>query len=347
MVLRLLVIVLTLCCLSGCGVAYIAKSATYQFSMLNSRVPNLVARASGELSFQERQTLDVIEEVRGFGSRLGLNVGELYGTIAMGWNHTIWNVSAAKPLAFESTTWWFPIVGTVPYLGFFEKEEALKQLEELKADGLEVYLRTAGAYSTLGYFEDPILPSMLRWSEWTVARVILHELTHATIWLPGSVNFNESVANFVGDAAALKFLTAKYGPESQTLQRALLSMEDNRTWRILLTSLYADLAKVYKNPDFSDTEKTARKKELYQSLPERVRVTKFHQPEPYLKIAGQPWNNPRLMQFRTYNDNRKYFQAILDKCHGNILHFIKEMDRIARNHAAPMNYLRETYESKH
>ena len=76
------------------------------------------------------------------------NVGELYGTVALGWDHTIWNVSASKPLAFEPATWWFPIVGTVPYLGFFEKDEALDQVKALEADGLETYLRTAGAYST-------------------------------------------------------------------------------------------------------------------------------------------------------------------------------------------------------
>ena len=120
MVLRLSALLTACLLLSSCGVAYVTKAATYQFSMLNSRVPNLEARASGQLSLQERQTLDVIEEVRGFGSKLGLNVGELYATVALGWDYTIWNVSASEPLSFQSATWWFPIVGTVPYLGFFE-----------------------------------------------------------------------------------------------------------------------------------------------------------------------------------------------------------------------------------
>jgi|MDSW01.2.fsa_nt_gb predicted aminopeptidase len=344
MVFRLLL--LSLLCLSqlGCGLAYVTKAATYQFSMLNSRVPNLEARASGQLTLQERQTLDVIEEVRGFGSKLGLNVGELYGTVALGWNHTIWNVSGSKPLAFESVTWWFPIVGTVPYLGFFEKDQALEQVKVLEAQELETYLRTAGAYSTLGYFEDPILPNMLYWSEWTVARVILHELTHATIWLPGSVNFNESVANFVGEVAGLKFLEAKYGIKSQTLARAKASLEDQRTWRILLQKLYQDLAEVYDHATWPDEVKREKKTELYASLPARVNSASFQYPKRYLALANQNWNNPRLMQFRTYNDNRKYFEALLSDNNGDVLEFMKAMNRIARRHSSPLEYLKQRYQ---
>ena len=344
--LRLLAIIILLSSLSGCGVAYIAKSATYQFSMLSSRVPNLEARASGNLNLEERRTLDVIEEVRGFGSHLGLHVGELYGTVAMGWDHTIWNVSASKPLAFESATWWFPIVGTVPYLGFFERDEALGQVKDLQDAGLETYLRTAGAYSTLGYFEDPILPSMLQWSEWTVARVILHEPTHVTIWLPGSVNFNESVANFVGNAAALQFLEAKYGAQSQTLKRANLSLKDQSTWRILLKDLYADLETLYRDPSLDDATKLARKAQLYESITARVNQAPFHHPRHYLRLAQQNWNNPRLMQFRTYNNNQRYFQALLDENQGDILEFMKAMNRIARRHSSPMNYLKTSYSGK-
>jgi predicted aminopeptidase len=324
-------------------VAYIAKSATYQFSMLSSRVPNLEARASGELTLEQRRTLDVIEEVRGFGSHLGLHVGELYGTVAMGWDHTIWNVSASKPLTFESATWWFPIVGTVPYLGFFEKPEALEQVQALKDEGLETYLRTAGAYSTLGYFEDPILPSMLQWSEWTVARVILHELTHATIWLPGSVNFNESVANFVGNAAALQFLEAKYGAQSQTLKRANLYLEDQSTWRILLKELYTDLEALYRDSSIGDPNKLKRKAQLYDSITTRVSSAPFHYPQYYLRLAKQSWSNPRLMQFRTYNNNQPHFQALLNENKGDILKFMKAMNRIARRHSSPMDYLKKTY----
>ena len=343
MVFRLFALLVAAMVLSSCGVAYVGKAATYQLSMLNSRVPNLEARASGQLSREERQTLDIIEEVRGFGSRLGLNVGELYGTVALGWDHTIWNVSASKPLAFEPATWWFPIVGTVPYLGFFEKDEALDQVKALEADGLETYLRTAGAYSTLGYFEDPILPSMLRWSEWTAARVILHELTHATIWLPGSVNFNESVANFVGDAAAMRFLETKYGAQSQSVARAKASQSDHRVWRVLLQGLYQELAQLYQNQELTDEAKTIEKKKLYDSLPARVDTANFQYPRRYQIIASQKWNNPRLMQFRTYNDNRKYFDALLDECGGDILKFMKAMNRIARRHHHPLKYLRQVY----
>ena len=184
---------------------------------------------------------------------------------------------------------------------------------------------------------------MLRWSEWTAARVILHELTHATIWLPGSVNFNESVANFVGDVAALKFLKAKYGPKSQTLERAKASLKDQKIWRILLQDLYQELSEVYTHPDFTDEFKRSQKKKLYASLPNRVQRAPFQYPNRYLALARQKWSNPRLMQFRTYNDNRKYFEALLQDNNDDVLKFMKAMHRIARQHRSPLKHLREIY----
>ena len=97
------------------------------------------------------------------------------------------------------------------------------------------------------------------------------------------------------------------------------------------------------NQELTDEAKTIEKKKLYDSLPARVDTANFQYPRRYQIIASQKWNNPRLMQFRTYNDNRKYFDALLDECGGDILKFMKAMNRIARRHHHPLKYLRQVY----
>lgn len=342
-VVRTIFFIASLLGLSGCGLGYVANAATYQVSMLTSRVPNLEARASGKLTFPQRQKLDIVEELRGFGSREGLKVGELYAAVALGWQHTIWNVSAAEPLAFKSATWWFPIVGTVPYLGFFTHSEATQEAESLRKKGLDIYVRKAGAYSTLGYFADPILPQMLNWSEWTLARVILHELTHATVWLPGSVNFNESVANFVGETAALKFLAAKYGPASHPVQAAIQWQKDRETWRMLLSELYQELSTLYLDKLTTREQKLSRKQRLFTSIKARVDKAHFFRPHVFESLAQTKWNNARLMQFRTYNNSQQYFTALLANCDNNLETFLKEISHLAARHSDPMAFLRSTY----
>ena len=88
-------------------------------------------------------------------------------------------------------------MGRVPYLGFFRRKDAEPWIRRLENQGYETYIRTAGAYSTLGWFEDPVLPGMLKWSDYRLADTVLHELAHATVWIKGSVKFNESFASFV------------------------------------------------------------------------------------------------------------------------------------------------------
>ena len=129
----------------------------------------------------ELQRLDLVEQT-GFG-QLGARLG---------WDHTIYNVTGSAPLAFEPVVFWFPVVGSFPYLGFFDRDQARAHASGLRRQGKDVWVRTAGAYSTLGWFEDPILPHMLDWDEYSLAGTLLHELAHATLWVPGSVQFNES-----------------------------------------------------------------------------------------------------------------------------------------------------------
>jgi len=106
----------------------------------------------------------------------------------------------------ESITWWFPIVGRVPYLGYFSKADRDSKASELRTEGYDVYETGVGAYSSLGWFDDPIYSPMLRRSEADFAHLIFHELTHRTLWIRGSVEFNENLAEYAADFLLEKLL---------------------------------------------------------------------------------------------------------------------------------------------
>jgi predicted aminopeptidase len=327
--------------LPSCGVRYVAVSAWYQAEMLASREPVDEVLASGVLSAGEAQRLALFGEVKRFGATIGLSATDNYDSYARTWRRTIWNVSACPPLSFENRTWWFPIVGTVPYLGFFSDEEAATWRVRLEAEGYEVHQRTVAAYSTLGWFRDPILPGMMQWNEPQIAETVLHELAHATLWIPGSVNFNESFASVVGLTAGDQYLVAKYGVDAPVVQA---SRDDDHDWyrfRDLLQGLYAELDAVYTSAA-SDEEKQVRKAELYASLDDRVLASEIRQKPRYLQIVRtQVWNNPRLAQFRTYNSGEAEFQAVMERNDSDVRAFIEDVRHITEGAGDPFAALRE------
>jgi predicted aminopeptidase len=320
----------------GCGARYIVVSAYYQAELLSSRQPVEKVLENGGLSAGEEQRLRLFAEVKSFGKDIGLSATHNYDTYARTWDRTIWNVCAAPPLSFEPKTWWFPIVGTVPYLGYFTEAEAQTQRIRLEAEGYEVYMRTVAAYSTLGWFRDPILPQMLRWDEPQIAETVSHELAHATLWIPGSVAFNESFASVVGTEAGNQYLAHKYGPESAEVVAAREGSHDWLVFQAVLDGLYRELDAVYRSPQLSDVEKTAQKAELYASLADRVRASTIRNQPRYLQaVRLQQWNNARLMQFRTYNSAEAEFQALLQRHDANIPAFIDDVRRITKGAKDP------------
>lgn len=326
---------ITLVTLPGC-VGYVLKAGYHQAELLASRRPIDRVLAEGGLGAGEEQRLRLIGEIKAYGRDLGLSATQNYGTYAEGWDRTIWNLSACEPLSLEPVTWSFPIVGRVPYLGYFVEADARTREAELQARGYDVHVRTAGAYSTLGWFRDPVLPGMLRWSEADLAETVFHELAHATLWVPGSVAFNESFASFVGEAAVEQWLRDRYGPESAPVLELQRSARDGQRFEATLHGLYEDLDTVYRDPALDDAAKAVRKAELYASLASRLLGAGLEAPLPYVNAARRSsWNNARLMQFRTYNANEAWFQAMWEQSGRDVARFIARVEVITRGERDP------------
>lgn len=315
--------------LGGCQMGYVTKSVYYQLELLSYRVDTQEVLEKGLLGAGKRERLKFVETLRKYAHREGLETRESYSTLALNWPRELFNISAAPEDSFRPITWNFPIVGTVPYLGFFNRKDSFPILRDLQERKLDIYARPVRAYSTLGWFDDPILPPMLSWPDFPLMRTVFHELSHATLWLPGSVRFNESFASFMGEQMALNYLEERYGKESSQWKEATQYLADSARYEAALLQLYTELEGVYTS-GLSREEKLREKRRLYATLPSRVKALQFHGPEPYLASArSKTWNNARLMQFRAYNDLKGLF-ARAYRLQGStislLLEFLKNAD---------------------
>ncbi len=314
---------------------YLARQGYFQAELLWGRVPLEAVHDDPSLGSPERQRLAWIPDVQAFGDALGLKSSRSYDTINPSWRRTIYNVSACDPVAFEPVRWRFPIVGSMPYLGYFRPEDARRRKRALEHRGFDVYVRTAGAYSTLGWFADPVLPHMLRWDEGRLANTLLHERAHATLWIPGSVKFNESFAGFVGNEGERRYLVHRHGADSDPVRAHARRVADDLLWRETLHATYKALEVVYADEGRTVGQKLRDKDVVLASLPTRLVERGVEEPR-YLRAARQgPWNNARLVQFRTYHTAHDHFAVLLEQEGGDLTRFIARVGEITRGARDP------------
>ncbi|HZP40550.1 MAG TPA: aminopeptidase [Candidatus Binatia bacterium] len=212
---------------SGCGsTAYVARVGWAEAKVLLRRepIPELLARPSLDPGLRTR--LGLVLAARDFArDTLGLAVGDSYASFAtVDGDGQVWVLSAARRDRLEPYTWWYPIVGRVPYRGFFDAASARAAGAKLARRDLDVEVRTAAAFSTLGWFADPLLSSTVEEPPVSVVETVLHELFHATLYRPGETAFDESAATFVGHRGAIAFFCA--GPAAEPTRCA----EARRRW---------------------------------------------------------------------------------------------------------------------
>lgn len=221
-----------LCGLSGPG-CYYAHLGAGQARLLLARHSTAELRADPETPDHLRAQLQLVDQARHFAADLGLEAGERY-TSYVDWpgDRIVTTVVATRPGEVEALDFDFPIVGAVPYKGFFELSQAEDEARSLRARGLDVCLVPVTAYSTLGWMDDPLTAPMLRRSDDTrLVETVLHELVHATVFVESQPEFNEGVARFIGQEAALRFFAAD--PDRERTSQARVR-DDRRVAAALL-----------------------------------------------------------------------------------------------------------------
>ncbi|MFN3489781.1 MAG: aminopeptidase [Emticicia sp.] len=217
-----------------------------------------------------KNRIRLIEEIKRFAvDSLGLNPSKNYTTFYDQHQKPIlWVITACEPFELKARKWDFPIVGTFSYKGHFEKAIADNELAELKKQGLDTQLNEVSAWSTLGYLKDPILSSMLEKSEGRLAALIIHELTHGTLFVKNNLEFNENLADFVGDYGAIRFLESKYGKTSKELERYQFSKKYNDAYSQHLLSGAKKLDSLYKTfrVNMTNQEKVRQKTTMISTI---------------------------------------------------------------------------------
>lgn len=190
--------------LCSCQLGYIAESAYYQGKLLRQRVPLKYALKHYKLTDEERQKIELAIQLRKFMKEdLKLSTDDNYSRyVHLDRKYVSYAVNAAPKNELKQYTWNFPIVGSVPYKAYFKKESAIEEEQNLKEKGFDTHLRGVSAYSTLGWFEDPLLSSMLRMKEHSFVNTLIHETVHANLYIKSQSKFNERVASFLGQLGA-------------------------------------------------------------------------------------------------------------------------------------------------
>jgi predicted aminopeptidase len=321
--LRALVIAALLPAATGC---YVARAAHGQLEILVGQQPIDRVVEGDLLSADEARKLVMVEEVRRFAVReIGLVAGENYTTFYDTRGRPVsYAVSACRKDRFESYTWWFPIVGSFPYKGHFKKEDALAEARELQAQGYDVTVREIAAYSTLGWFRDPVFSRMLRRSEADLAALVLHELTHGTVFSTVSADFNEEMATFLGNRAALQFLSGRYGADAPEVARARAQFEDDEMFDRFLRALYERLDRLYAS-DLSTEEKLRRREEEFAGAKQEFRRLRTLMKTPsYVFFENLALNNAEIVANVRYGGHAK-FERVFRRAGGSWVTFLAWM----------------------
>ncbi len=284
---------------------YTIEQAYHFNNAFNSRVRVDGALSAKELSPDLRHKLELSRQVLTFARSQGLNTGDAYQHFIPEANAQVSHlVQAAYADRLEAVTWWFPVVGTVPYLGYFEKERRDAKAESLRRQGYDVSLGSVGAFSSLGWFDDPIYASMMKRSDEEFVQMILHELVHRSFWSKGSVTFNENLAEFVSIKLTQVFLEenkAGAGIEGLKLQR-----EDQVQVRRWLESMKSALQDIYVRNDLSHDEKLREKNRVIAEFKEQKFPALKTSAYTYWKLKD--WNNASILGASLYSPDIAGFE---------------------------------------
>ncbi len=293
--------------LSSC---YSLKQAWHFNDLFNSRQLIAEARQDPERSEQQKQKLALVAQVLDFARSEGLHTDGAYQyVIDVPERSVSYTVQAAYWDRLELKEWWFPIVGDVPYLGFFDVAERDEKAQELISLGYEVAKGNVGAFSSLGWFDDPIYTSMLRRPDEDLAHLLFHELVHRSFWSAGSVRFNENLAEFCAVQLTLRFLQQK-GWHSQ-IEIYLARRDDRQEFKAWLRDLKTAVGDLLSNrQNYEDEALRQAKHELVERFKGELPAFKTDRYMPF--IRSKDWNNAEILSSGLYAPETELF----DKAYG-------------------------------
>ena len=317
-------------CTSLEGPGYLWQSIGGHLDLMRRARPITDLLAAPDTSPRLRAKLEVALRARAFAVReLALpDNGSYTRYSALERDFVLWNVFAAPELSLELRSSCFPVAGCVAYRGYYSREDAERYAQQLRADGLDVNLAGVPAYSTLGWFDDPLPSPVARYPDAELARLVFHELAHQVVYVKGDSTFNESYATAVEEAGVARWLAAS-GTPAQQQEYARFSGR-RREFRELLGRHRAALSAAYAAGSTDDAKRDAKRRQF-----DALRADFAELRAAWGGYAGfdrwfdQPLGNAHLAAIGTYTDLVPAFTSLLARCGEDFTRFHAEVRRIA------------------
>jgi predicted aminopeptidase len=318
--------------ISGCSsLSYYMQAARGQWGLLSSARPIDDWLDDPAVSDELKRRLLLARRIREFATReLSEPDNSSYTRYAdLKRSAAVWNVFATPELSTQLKTWCYPFFGCAAYRGYFDRARAERLASELSAEGYDVSVSPVQAYSTLGWFSDPLLNTFINLPETELARLIFHELAHQVLYVRDDTVFNESFATAVEREGVRRWIEAQ---GSDQLRVEWEHIEQRRAQFLqLLTETRAELDKLYAS-DRSDAERRSGKKELFAQLQERYHALRdgpWGGFNGYDRFFAQSLNNAHLAAIGAYFDRVPAFEALMRRTGSDMAAFFQEAKRIA------------------
>ena len=324
---RALLLILISAGLTGCafsGLGFYWQSVNGHLSLMQVSRPIEQVLADETVSETIRDKLVLAREARRFAvTDLSLpDNGSYTGYADVKRPYVLWNVFAASELSLKLKTWCFPVAGCVSYRGYYDKADATAYAEKLQAEGFDVRVGGVPAYSTLGWFDDPIPSPVLRNQPTQIARLIFHELAHQVLYVKGDSAFNESFATAVEIVGVERWLSRReaISGDQEPRMRYEAARKRKADFLALLRKARDRLQAVY-GSSLSDARKRLKKQEVFDLLREEyqaVKQNKWDGFKGYDRWFAQPLGNAHLGAIGAYNDGVDAFLGMLNEVDGNL-----------------------------
>jgi len=317
--------------LTGCGnLGYYLQSVQGQFGIWQREVPVERLLEDSALDPALKAQIERALRIRDYATReLGLPDNRSYRSYAdLARPFVVWNVFAADEFSVEPKQWCFPFAGCVNYKGYFSEAEARGLAQQLAAEGHDVYVGGVPAYSTIGWFADPLLNTFIRYPEPELARLLFHELAHQVVYVKDDTVFNESFATVVEQAGVARWL-ADHG--STTDRERFAQLQRFRTdFRRLVVEARSALAKIYAG-EAGVEEKRRRKAEIFAGLRRAYEAQRLEWGgfAGYDRWFAQPLGNAHLASVAIYTQQVPAFEALLAQQGGDLSRFYAAVRELA------------------
>jgi predicted aminopeptidase len=279
-----------------------------------------------------KSKLRFIEEIKQFATdSLGLKRSKNYTTFYdQHGKPLLWVLTASEKYQLASYQWKFPVVGSVGYKGFFTYEKGKREEDKLIKAGFDTDYNTTSAWSTLGWFRDPVFSNFLHRSEGQLAELIIHEMTHATLYLKSSVDFNENLASAIGEEGAEQFLKSRFGDSSEKLKNYLERNEDYNLFAAHFLKGAHQLDSLYLHFNSTQPEelKNSLKQNLIKEIISSLDTISFYNKTRYAKLFDDDHfpNNAYFLGFTRYDAQKEEMKKELRKSfHGNIKSYLQSL----------------------